>query len=106
MNTQSERLVNNLAALQEQKAQIEEQIEVVKGLLLERLRETTTVGDRKVIISRPQRIAYDQIAKDYPADQYPRLYEQKISTAAVKDAFSPEALTHYQAEGKPQVRLA
>lgn len=99
-------LAKELRVLQQAKKDIDEQITVTKAGILDIIQETTQAGDEKLIVTRPKKVDYHAIQRDFNADNYPQLYEHKISTAAVKKAFSPDVLDQYAQISDPQVKLA
>lgn len=99
-------LAAELRALQAAAKHIKEQIDVTKAGILDLTQDSTTAGDQKIIVTRPKTVDYHALGADFPAADYPALYETKLSTAAVKAAFAPDVLAQYQTTGAPQVKLA
>lgn len=92
LKADAEYIANEISAID---AQILEQLDV----------GTHDVDGVKVQVREYSRLAYPDIEKDYPADQYPDLYVTKtsIDQAAVKKQFAPAALEPYKVRGAKSV---
>lgn len=70
-----------------------------------------TVGTHDVDGTKVQVREYSSTDKarlqaDYPAEQFPQLYELTLSTAALRKQFAPAALDAYRVTGKRSVVIA
>ena len=52
-----------------------------------------------------RRIDRKRIETAFPPDKYPQLYTLQVDTKKVRNQFAPDALTAYQLQGDPQVRV-
>jgi hypothetical protein len=101
-----------LAELLEQRATlcadieyIADQVEQIDAQLIARLDTVGThdVDGVKVQIREYSRTDLKRLAADYPAEQFPQLYELTVSADAVKREFAPTVLDGYKVTGKRSV---
>ncbi|MGK9222044.1 MULTISPECIES: hypothetical protein [unclassified Microbacterium] len=101
-----EELVARRVALKADAEYIAGEIAAIDAQLIDQLDVGThDVDGVKVQVREYSRIAYPQLEKDYPAEQYPDLYATKtaIDQAAVKKQFAPAALEPYKVRGSKSV---
>lgn len=89
-------------------AERKERIEQIDEVLLQHISEPRTdlVAGFKVRVQQgARRLDTKKIEGAYPAEQFPQLYEARLSTAAVKKQFAPAALETFQTQSAPTVRI-
>lgn len=87
-------------------ARATEEKQALNGSLIEALGDGThETKHARVMISRRGVVDKTKLAADYPADQYPALYEAGISTDAMKKQFAPAALEQYKSYSAPTVTV-
>ena len=100
-------LAQRLAQLDEQVETLTQQRDQVKAAILTLVPgpDTYAAGPLTVQVTQSHTLDKKAIAAKYPAAEYPELYEQTVSTTAVKKHLSPVDLEAFQAPSKPSVRL-
>ncbi|MDY5159549.1 hypothetical protein [Actinotignum urinale] len=93
-----EQLVNLALSLRAEKQQCEEALAVTNEKIAQLLPTGGTVGDHRVNVTRRKTLNIKQLEKAYPVAKFAHLYEPKLSTSAVKNAFSPTQLERFKTE--------
>lgn len=103
-----QRLLERRATIKADQEYLAGELEAIDGQLIELLGGevgTHDVDGTKVEIREYSRTDYAALEKQYPAEQYPALYETKttLDQAVVKRQFAPAALDAFKVRGKKSV---
>ncbi|RTE49620.1 hypothetical protein [Actinobaculum sp. 352] len=103
---EAETLMRTYLALDEQAQAIEEQKASIKTRLADLYPQgCPDIAGKRLVVTTPRRIAWDKVAKDFPASTHPELYEQAFNQRAAKRLFSEAALDAYRMPGKVTVTV-
>lgn len=94
-------LTTEIKARQERIAQIDE-------VLLQHItapRTDLVPGYKVRVQAGAHRLNTKKLETDFPAGQFPGLYQLKLDTVAIKEHFAPAALAAYQTQNAPSVRI-
>lgn len=87
-------------------ARANEEKQTLNGQLIEVLGDGThETKHARVMISRRGTVDKGKLSADYPAEQFPALYEHTLSTEAMKTQFAPAALEQYKVYSAPSVTI-
>lgn len=87
-------------------ARANEEKQLLNSSLIDALGDGThETRHAKVVIARRGTVDKDRLAADYPAEQFPGLYESVLSTTAMKKQFAPAALDAYKSYSAPSVTI-
>lgn len=100
-------LAQRLAQFDEQIENLTQQRDQVKAAILALVPgpDTYQAGALAVQVVQSHTLDKKAIAAKYPAADHPELYEQTVSTTAVKKHLAPVDLEAFQVPSKPSVRL-
>ena len=87
-------------------ARANEEKQTINLQLIEELGEGTHEhAHARIMISRRGTLDAKKLETAFPAEQYPQLYTQKLSTDDVKKQFAPAALEQYKSYSAPSVTI-
>lgn len=87
-------------------ARANEEKQALNSQLIEALGDGThETKHARVLISRRGTVDKSKLAVDYPATEFPMLYEPTLSTEAMKKQFAPAALEKYKTYSAPSVTI-
>lgn len=95
-----------LAELKAMEERIKDEKDTLHARLIEKLGDGTHKHEHATVtISRRGTVDKKKLAVDYPAENFPTLYESVISTEAMKQQFAPAALETYKTYSAPSVTI-